>query len=73
MNMILERTRMKYRGIRESAFYSILDIEFALKTLSWEGLIWCLKNMQNLTEAEKILISHYLSQHRENQVYDDVR
>lgn len=70
MNVTVERTRMKYRNERERACYNIFDIEFALKILAWEGLIWCLQEMPDLTKAEVILINHYLKKYRKNQVYD---
>lgn len=70
MSITVERTRMKYRNERERVSYNILDIEFALKTLAWEGLIWCLQEMPDITEAEEILINYYLTKFRENQVYD---
>lgn len=70
MNILVERTRMKYRNNRERVNYSIFDIEFSLKTLAWEGLIWTLQGMEDLTEAEGILINHYLKEYRENQEYD---
>lgn len=71
MNVVVERTRMKYRSIRERACYSIFDIEFALKTIAWEGLIWCLQEMPDTTKAEEVLINYYLYEFRENQIYDD--
>ena len=71
MNVVIERTQAKYRNARERANYSIFDIELHLKTLAWEGLIWCLKDMIDLTEAEKVLIDHYLLKCREVQVYDN--
>lgn len=70
MNISVERTRMKYRINRERVNYSIFDIEFSLKTLAWEGLIWTLQGMEDLTNAEEILINHYLKEYRENQEYD---
>lgn len=73
MNIVVERTRMKYRGVREKASYSIFDIEFHLETLAWEGLIWSLQNMPDLTKAEEILIDHYLNKYREHQIYYDIR
>lgn len=70
MNIVVERTRMKYRDARERACYNIFDIEFLLKTLAWEGLIWCLQGIPDMTKAEEILINFYLNEFRENQVYD---
>lgn len=72
MNTLVQCTRMKYRNVRERSCYSIFDIEFLLKTLAGEGLIWTLQGMKDLTEAEDILIHHYLHEYRENQVYDTV-
>jgi hypothetical protein len=68
---MIERTRTKYRNAREGVCYCIFDIESLLKTLACEGLIWCLQDMFDLTEAEKILIEHYLLEYREVQVYDN--
>lgn len=70
MNMIVERTRTKYRKTREQACYSIMDIEFTLKSLAFEGVVWCLQDMLDLTKGEEVLINHFLKEHRENQVYD---
>jgi hypothetical protein len=72
MNILVERTRIKYRNARERAYYNIMDIEFLLKTLALEGFIWCLKDMPDMTNAEEILINHYLDEYRENQVYDSL-
>ncbi|MCM3390614.1 hypothetical protein M3649_21250 [Ureibacillus chungkukjangi] len=63
---------MEYRNARERAYYSIFDIEHLLKTLAFNGLIWGLKEMPDLTRAEEILIDYYLDKFRENQVYEDV-
>ncbi|WP_337017089.1 hypothetical protein [Oceanobacillus massiliensis] len=71
MNDVIESTQTKYRLTRERACYSIFDIESLLKTLACEGLLWCLQDMFDLTEAEKTLIEHYLLEHREIQVYDN--
>ncbi|MQR93691.1 hypothetical protein [Fictibacillus phosphorivorans] len=72
MNIIVKRTRMKYQNAREQACYSIFDIEYNLKKLAFEGLIWCLQGMPDMTKAEEILINHYLNEYRENQVYDEI-
>lgn len=72
MNIVVERTRMKYRGIRERASYSIFDIEYHLKILAIEGLIWCIQGMPDLSKGEEILINFYLNKFRESQVYDDI-
>lgn len=71
MNIIVERTQMKYKNARERACYSVFDIEFLLKTLAWDGLIWCLQDMLDLTDSERILINYYLHEYREVQVYDN--
>lgn len=70
MNMNVEKTRTKYRNAREQACYSIMDIEFTLKQMAFEGGVWCLQEMQDLSEGEKILINNYLTEYREKQVYD---
>lgn len=72
MNIVVERTRMKYRNERELTCYSIIDIEDQMKTLAWEGLIWCLQGMPDMSKAEEILINYYLYQFREYQVYDNI-
>lgn len=72
MNIQVERTRMKYSSAREKGNYCLFDIEFMLKTLAWEGNLWTLKGMSNLTKAEEILIEYYLNKYRENQVYEPV-
>lgn len=73
MNIVVQRTRMKYRNVRERACYNIMDIEYHLKMLAWEGLIWCLQDMPDMTKAEEILINNFLNEYREYQVYDDIR
>lgn len=70
MNVLVQRTQEKYRNARERANNSITDIQLMLKDLAWEGLIWCIQDMYDLTEAEGILIRHYLYEHREKQAYD---
>jgi uncharacterized protein YtpQ (UPF0354 family) len=70
MNIVVERTRMKYRNVRERACYNIMDIEYHLKALAIEGLIWNLQNMPDTSKAEEILINHYLNEYREKQVYE---
>jgi len=72
LNIVVERTRMKYRNARERACYGVFDIEELMKTLAWEGLIWCLQDMPDMTRAEEILINNYLHEFRENQVYDNI-
>lgn len=70
MNIIVKRTQMKYRNQREQGNYNIFDIEHLLKALSKEGLIWCLSEMPDLTQAEEVLIRHFLTQYQNVQVYD---
>ncbi|WP_226536433.1 hypothetical protein [Fictibacillus halophilus] len=70
MKLLVERTQMKYRKIRERGNYSITDIESTLKILAWEGFVWTLKDMPDLTRSESILIDYYLTIYRENQVYE---
>lgn len=70
MNVVVERTRMKYRSIRERACYSIFDIEYTLRILAEEGTLWTLKEMPDMTNSEGVLIDYYLDLHREKQVYD---
>lgn len=70
MNILVERTRTKYRNAREQTCYSIMDIEFTLKQMALEGVVWCLKEMQDLSEGENILINNNLTEYREKQVYD---
>ncbi|WP_430789102.1 hypothetical protein VBD025_02785 [Virgibacillus flavescens] len=72
MNSMVQRTQLKYRNEREGVNYSIIDIEFSLKTLAREGLIWTLQGMKDLTESEEVLILHYLNEFREEQIYDNV-
>lgn len=72
MNILVDRTIKKYRFQRELANYSIIDIQNLLRTLSEEGLIWCLKNMPDLTDGEEILINHFLNLHQNLQVYDNL-
>ncbi|MDF1510664.1 hypothetical protein PZE06_21245 [Robertmurraya sp. DFI.2.37] len=73
MNIVVERTRMKYRNVRERAYYNIIDIEYHLKSVAIEGLIWCLQDMPDMTKAEEILINNFLDEYREYQEYDDIR
>jgi hypothetical protein len=70
MNMVVERTRTKYRNAREQACYSIMDIEFILKTMAIDGIVWCLNEMPDLSEGEKILINFYQNEFREYQIFD---
>lgn len=72
MNNLAERTRAEYRCLRERTCYSIFDIESSLKTLSEEGLIWCLQGMPDLSDTEEILISHFLTMHQNLQLYDNL-
>ncbi|MFD1173940.1 hypothetical protein [Oceanobacillus picturae] len=71
MSPLIRRTRMKYRNERERVNYSIFDIEFALKTLAMEGIIWTLQEMKDLTDTEHVLIKYLLNEFRQEQVYDN--
>ncbi|WP_047979725.1 hypothetical protein [Ornithinibacillus contaminans] len=70
MNETIARTQMEYREFRELTCFSIFDIEKMLIHLADEGKIWMIHGMKDLTESEAILISHYLNEKRELQVYD---
>lgn len=72
MNEVAYREQNNYRQKREEICYSIMDIEEYYKAIAKRGLIWILKDMQDLCEAERILIDYYLVQERENQIYDDL-
>lgn len=70
---MVEEVQFKYKHAREAANYSIFDIECLLEQLAAEGVIWMIKPMKDLTEAETILINHYLNEKRELQIYDLVQ
>lgn len=70
MSLVVERTRNKYRNERERGSYDIFSMEYSLRMYAWEGLIWCLKDMPDLTIAEQLLINYFLKEYEDNQVYD---
>ena len=70
MNEAAVRIRGEYQNFREATAFSIFDIESRLEQLADEGKIWLLHGMKDLTEAESILINHYLNEKREFQIYD---
>lgn len=70
MNGIVEKKQQEYREKRELSNYSIFDIETCLEEFAKRGIIWILKDLSDLSNAEKILIEHYLNEYRTNQVYD---
>jgi hypothetical protein len=72
MNPKVEKVQHMYRSSRKEANYSIFDIETMLKKLADSGVIWMLKDMEDLTSAESILINYYLHEKRELQTYDSV-
>ncbi|MGG3691786.1 hypothetical protein [Heyndrickxia ginsengihumi] len=67
---MVENIQYEYRKFRESVSYCIIDIEAKLVQLAGEGNIWMIQGMNDLTDSETILISHYLSEKRELQNYD---
>ena len=73
MNENVSRTQMEYRNIRELVSFSIFDIESRLVQLAGEGRIWRIKEMNDITESETIIINHYLNEKRELQIYDLVQ
>jgi hypothetical protein len=70
MNPKIEEVQLAYRSSRSAANYSIFDLENILKELADAGVIWMLQGMKDLTDAESILIKHYLYEKRELQNYD---
>lgn len=72
MNSIVNRIQEEYRQKRELSNYSIFDIEAVLKNLAESGLIWVLKDMRDICEAERILIEKYLYDYRAKQIYDEL-
>jgi four helix bundle protein len=72
LNEVITHIQQKYRENRELNVYSIFDIEFSLKELAGRGLIWVLKDLKDISDAEKILINHYLIEYRANQIYDNL-
>jgi len=59
-----------YKERREEVNYSIFDIEKLLKELAQKGMIWTLKEEDELYEAEQILVEYYLNLYRHLQNYD---
>jgi len=72
VNIAVEKTQSYYRNARKKANYSIFDIESLLEELAKRGFIWPLQGMQDLTNAEEILIQYFLKEYREKQVYDNL-
>lgn len=71
MNETVARVQEEYRNFRELTSFNIFDLESKLLQLADEGKIWMIKEMKpDLTEAEEILINHYLSEKWELQNYD---
>jgi len=70
---MVKEVQSKFKLATEDANYSIFDIECLLKQLAAEGVIWMIKPMKNLTEAETILVDYYLNEKREIQIYDFVQ
>lgn len=73
MNPMVIEVQSTYRQAREEANYSIIDIECMLKEFADKGILWMLPGMKDLTDAESILIKHYLYEKREFQFYDLVQ
>lgn len=72
MNETVARVQEEYREFRELSSYNIFDLESKLVQLAESGAIWMVQGIKDLTEAEAILIDHYLSEKRELQIYDFV-
>lgn len=72
MNEIVAQTQGWYRNEREMSNYSIMDTGNKLKYLAEKGLIWILKDMNDITEFEKIVIDSYLNKYRANQIHDNL-
>lgn len=73
MNEVIAQIQKKFRENRELTNYSIFDIEISLKELADRGLIWVLKDLRDISDAEKILIDHYLNEYRAKQIYDNLK
>ncbi|MBS4220064.1 hypothetical protein KHA96_17265 [Bacillus sp. FJAT-49711] len=73
MNEAVARTQMEYREFRELVSFSIFDIQSKLVQLADEGKAWMIQEMENLSEAETILMNHYLNEKREQQNYDSAQ
>lgn len=72
MNEIVGQIQESYRAERIRVSYCVFDIGAYLKNLAEKGFIWILKEMKDLSDAEKILIDHYLIEYRANQIYDNL-
>ncbi|RDW18782.1 four helix bundle protein [Oceanobacillus chungangensis] len=72
MNKVVEPIQQDYRKERERVSYSIFDIETYLKYLAEKGLIWVLKDMDDISGLEKVGIEYYLNKYRTNQIYDNL-
>jgi len=72
LNKIAEQIQQEYRNKRELSNYSIFDIESSLKKLAEKGLIWVLKDMEDISELEEAGIEKYLNDYRANQIYDNL-
>lgn len=70
MSIFVETVRNEYRNAREVSNYCIFDIENHMKALATSGQIWCIQGMNDLTEAEEILVVCYLNMFREKQDFD---
>lgn len=67
---LAKQIQQEYRDDREQSNYSIIDIERQLRENAENGVIWVLKGMGDVCDAEKVLIDHYLSKYRTIQIYD---
>ena len=72
MNDFVTKIQEKYLRSREESNYTIFAIEEILEELAKEGVIWCIKDMTNLTLGEDMLISFFLFKNREKQIYDSL-
>lgn len=72
MNNTTLKTQKRYRKEREQINFSIIDLNELYKKIAEEGLLWTLKDMKDLCEAETILINHYLNKYRSLQTYDNL-
>lgn len=72
MKNIVKQIQKSYQAERIGVSYCIFDIGTYLNNLAEKGFIWILKEMKDLSDAEKILIDHYLKEYRANQIYDNL-
>ncbi|AIF42151.1 four helix bundle protein [Virgibacillus sp. SK37] len=72
MNEIVEQIQVDYRKLREHCNYSFIEVGDELKYLAEKGVIWILKDMEDITEFEEIIIDSYLDTYRANQIYDNL-